>query len=207
MIRLKNSVLMIAAAALLLMSIPAAADETATCPLGLGGGPGMMGQGPHQMGLMGRLGDELGLTDEQKAEIRVIVAEEMPAARQRIEERVAGVLTAEQLSKLEELKEDRPAMTRRGKGPGKGRGMRGPGGPGHPGARLARMAEALELTDDQKTAVREIFTEARQQKQDEVQEKINALLTPEQQEKMDTMREQRQARMAERRGALDKQAW
>jgi len=207
MIRLKTSALMIAAAALLLMSVPAVADEIATCPLGLGGGPGMIGQGPHQMGLMGRLGEELGLTDEQKAEIRAIVAEELPAARQRIEERVSGVLTADQQSKLEELKEDRPVMTCRGKGPGQGRGMRGPGGPGHPGARLARMAVALELTDDQKTAVREIFTEARQQKRDEVQEQINALLTPEQQEKMETMREQRQARMAERRGAFDEQAW
>lgn len=203
MIRLKTSALMIALALLLTVSVTAVAEETTPCPLGLRGGPGMMGQGPHQMGLMGRLGEELGLTDEQKAEIRGIMAEEMPAARQRIEERVAGVLTAEQQSKLEELKEDRPAMTRRGKG----RGMRGPGGPGHPGARLARMAEALELTDDQKTAVREIFTEARQQKRDEVQEKINALLTPEQQEKMEELRQDRQERMDKRRGALDEQAW
>lgn len=202
--RLKNSVLMIAAVALLLVSAPAAADETTPCPLGLGGGPGMMGQGLHQMGPIGRLGEELGLTDEQKAEIRAIVAEEMPATRQRIKERVSVVLTAEQQSKLEELKEDLPEMMCRGKGPGKGRGMRGPG---HPGARLARMAEMLELTDDQKTAVREIFTEARQQKRDEVHEKINALLTPEQQEKMETMREQRQARMAQRRGAHIEQAW
>lgn len=194
--RLKNSALIIAAAALLLVSVSAVAQEDNPCPLGREGGPGMMGHGPHQGGLMGRLGEELGLTDEQKTAIRVIMEEEMPAARERIEERVAGVLTAEQQSALEELKADRPAQPRKGKG----RSMRGPGGPGGPGARLERMAEALELTDDQQTAIREIFAEAAPEKRAEVQEKIKTVLTPEQQEKMETMHEQRQARMSQRRG-------
>lgn len=201
MIRLKTSVLMISLALLLSMTGIAAAEEIQTCPKGFDGGPGMMGHGPGPMGPLGRLADELSLTDEQKAEIRAIVAEEMPAARQRIEERVSGVLTAEQQTALETLKEERPGMTRKGKGPGKGRGMRGPGGPGEPGepgARLERMAEALELTDDQKTAIGEIFAEAAPEKRADIREKIKNVLTPEQQEKMETRHQERQERMAQR---------
>jgi Spy/CpxP family protein refolding chaperone len=181
----------------MLISVPAVADDAAPCPLGLEGGPGMHGQGHRGAGPLGRMADELGLTDEQKAEIRAIMAEEMPAARQRIEERVAGVLTEEQQARLAELKEEHPGMMSGRRGPGKGRGMRGPGGPG---ARLERMAEALDLTDEQKTAVRELFAEARQEKRDEMHEKISALLTPEQQEKLDELRSEREARMAERGG-------
>lgn len=198
--RLKNGVLIIAAAALLLVSVSAGAQTGATCPLGPGDGPGMRGHGPDRRGPLGPLGEELGLTDEQKAEIRTIMAEEMPAARERIEERVAGVLTAEQQSMLEELKAEHPERGRTGKG----RGMRGPGGPGGPGARLDRMAEALELSDDQQTAIREILADARSEKRADVREKINSVLTPEQQEKMDELHEQRQARMAERGGSPDR---
>lgn len=196
--RLKTGVLIIAAVTLLLVSASATAQETTTCPRGLGGGFEKMGHGPDRMGQLGHMGEELGLTEEQKAEIRAIVAEEMPAARQRIDERVSAVLTAEQQSKLEVLKEEHPMMTRMG--PGKGRGMRGPGGPGGPGARLQRMAEALELTDDQKTAIREIFADTAQRERPEVREKINNVLTPEQQEKMEELHQERQARVAQRRG-------
>ncbi len=192
---LKSSVLIVALAALMIVCVPVIADDNGDCPLGPGGGPGMMGHGPGQMGPLGRLADELGLTEEQKEEIRAIVAEEMPAARERIEARVAGVLTTEQVSKLEDLKAEHPAMTRGGKG----RGTRGPGGPGGPGARLERMAEALDLTDDQKTAIGAIFAEAGEEKRAEVQRKINSVLTPEQQEKLEELHGQRQARKAERR--------
>ncbi len=194
--RSMTSVVMIALALLLALPLTAAAQEPDQCPLGQGDGPGMKGQGPPQRGLLGRLGEELELTDEQKEQIQAIMAEEMPAARERIEERVAEVLTSDQQSKLEQLKEEHPAMV----GKGRGRGMRGPGGPGGPGARLERMAEALELTDDQQDAIREIIAEDRQEKRSEVQEKIDGVLTPEQQEKMEDLHEERRARMTERRG-------
>ncbi len=188
--RLMKSALMMTLTLMLALPLAVMAEEPFTCPEG---GPGMRGPGPHH-GLMGRLGDELGLTDEQKEEIRAIVAEEMPATRQRIEERVNGLLTPEQQVKLEQLKEEQPGMMRKGKG----RGMRGPGG--HPGARLERMAETLDLTDEQQTTIRQIFDDAAPPKRLEIREQINSVLTPEQQEKMEELHEARRSRMEERRG-------
>lgn len=192
--RLKNSILIIAAITMMLGTLPVLADDSETCPMGRRGGPGMGGHAP--LGPMGRVADALELTDEQKAEIRAIMDEEMPAAREKVEARVNGVLTAEQQEKLAALKAERPER------PGKGRkhGMRGPGGhaPGGPGARLERMADALELTDDQKSQMREILDRAREEHRAEMQEKIDSVLTPEQQARAEELREQRRERMGER---------
>jgi len=193
--RLKTSALMMALALLLALPLTATAQEPGICPEG---DPVMMGPGPHH-GLMGRLGEELGLSDEQKEEIRAIVEEELPAARQRIEERVDGLLTPEQQEKLAEMKANRPERGPRGRRMGQ-RGMMGRGmGPG-PGARLERMAETLDLTDEQQAAISEILAEAAPPKRSEVREQIKSVLTPEQQEKMEELREERCERFAERRG-------
>jgi len=190
--RLKKSVVIIPAIVMMLASFPVLADDSGTCPVGRRGGPGMGHHGP--LGSLGRVADELGLTDEQRTEIQAIMDEEMPAARERIETRVEGVLTAEQQEKLAALKAERPERAGR-------KGMRGHGGPGGPGARLERMALALELTDDQKAAIGEIFAQARDEHRAEMQEEIDSVLTPEQQAKAAELREQREERMAERFGA------
>lgn len=190
--RMKSSLLILAAIALVLASTTALADDGAACPMG---GPGMIGRGHGHgpLGPLGRIADELELTDEQKTEIRTIIAEEMPAARERIEERVSRVLTAEQQEKLAAQKAERQEMQgREGK-----RGMRGPGGPG---ARLERMADMLELTDDQKSRLREIIARAREEHRAEMQGKIDGVLTAEQKAKAEELREQRRERMAERGG-------
>jgi Spy/CpxP family protein refolding chaperone len=193
--RLKASALILALALLLGLPLAATAQEPGFCPED---GPAMMGPGPHH-GLMGRLAEELELTDEQRSEIRAIVEEELPAARQRIEERVNVLLTPEQQEKLAELKANRPEKGDRGRRMGKrgrmGRGM----GPG-PGPRLEMMTEKLDLTDEQQAAIREILDEAAPPKRSEIREQIKSVLTPEQQEKMEELREERCERMAERRG-------
>ena len=75
-------------------------------------------------------------------------------------------------------------------------------GPGHKGGErmLEHMSEKLELTDEQKGELQIIFDaqgEKMRALHDETQEKINAVLTPEQQEKMAKMKENRKKRREE----------
>jgi len=132
---------------------------------GQGGGPG---GGPRQS-YFERMGEQLALTDDQKAQAAKLQEEfspQMAALRedasltdeQRREkfrdlagqqaEAFRKILTPEQQKKLDEL-----AVQREQAGPGGPGGQGGPGGPGGPGGRqgwMTRLVEQLELTDEQK---------------------------------------------------------
>ena len=67
--------------------------------------------------------------------------------------------------------------------------------------RFSHMAERLELTDNQREALRDIFTEQRQAMQQvraETDSKVSSVLTAEQKDTMTAMREERRERWAER---------
>ena len=156
--------------------------------------------------------EALDLTEEQKAAVEEIrekaktdaEAAETREARQEIRqaarEEILSVLTEEQIAKLEQLREERP----RGRGrPGKGRigiGPRGPfGGPDGP----PPVFEELDLTEEQKAAIKEIHEQAktdaeaaetRQARREIMQaahEEVLSVLTEEQIEKLEQLREDR----------------
>ncbi|MEA5507818.1 P pilus assembly/Cpx signaling pathway, periplasmic inhibitor/zinc-resistance associated protein [Halotia wernerae UHCC 0503] len=113
----------------------------------------------------------LGLTDAQKAQMQSI--------RRDTRAKIEAILTPEQKAKLAAAKETRQAQRQAGQGqrPGKGKGW----------------AE-LNLTEAQKTQMRQIRESSKQQMQ--------ALLTPEQQAKLkqfqENMRQRRQQRQQSR---------
>ncbi len=97
--------------------------------------------------------------------------------------------------------EDKPARSERPERPGGG-----PGGPGQRGDMLKKMAEELNLTDDQKAKLQEVFKaqreamkdlspEERREKMKESREamnaKIKAILTAEQYAKWEKIRDER----------------
>jgi len=169
---------------------------------GFANGPGWMRPGPGSRGQFGPLCDWqddgtpplmlgiLDLTDEQKESVTKLVEE----SRAKLHADIEAVLTVEQIEKLEQLRESTPW------GPGRagrgylGIGQRGPfGGPdGTP-----PVFEALDLTEEQKTAIDEIreqartdaeAAETRQARREIMQtahEEILALLTDEQIEKLE----------------------
>ncbi|MBI4479848.1 MAG: Spy/CpxP family protein refolding chaperone [Acidobacteria bacterium] len=100
----------------------------------------------------------------------------------------------------------------------------GPGGPGFP--RLQQLAKQLDLTDAQKTQIKSILDNARTQLQalrsnmnitkqqeldqrrqieEQTQNSIRAVLTPEQQAKADQLRQQAQDRMAAQQEKMQQQ--
>jgi Spy/CpxP family protein refolding chaperone len=119
--------------------------------------------------------DSLGLSEDQKARIKVI----QNNARAQMEQ----VFTPEQKAKLEAARQERQAR----------RGQRQPGERPEPGEyrqrRGKKMAD-LNLTDDQKARMRAIRENTKQQ--------IEAVLTPEQRAKLQEMKANRRERWQQR---------
>ena len=91
------------------------------------------------------------------------------------------------------------------------------GGERHPGNRIEMIAERLQLTEDQKTKVQEIFNDTREQvravrresepKMDEIRRqadgRLQTVLTPEQWQKFQTVRDEFRARRGRRQDLRD----
>ncbi|MBE9037584.1 Spy/CpxP family protein refolding chaperone [aff. Roholtiella sp. LEGE 12411] len=104
---------------------------------------------------------ELGLTDTQKNQIQAI--------RQNTRAQIEGILTPEQKAKLEATKQERQASQ---------------------GQRSRNKFADLNLTEQQKTQMRQIWESSKQQMQ--------AVLTPEQQAKLKQLQENRRQRREQR---------
>jgi periplasmic protein CpxP/Spy len=143
------------ALALTLTSIPFAvqAEPTSSSPLLVAQVPK---KGPWQ---------ELGLTDAQKNQIQAI--------RQNTRTQIEGILTPEQKAKLEATKQERQAQRQAGQGQQQA-GQR---------QRSRNKFADLNLTEQQKTQMRQIWESSKQQMQ--------AVLTPEQQAKLKQLQENR----------------
>ena len=88
---------------------------------------------------------------------------------------------------------------------------------GHPGNRVEMLAERLQLTEEQKTKVQEIFNDTREQvravrresepKMDEIRRqadgRLQTVLTPEQWQKFQTVREEFRPRRGRRQDVRD----
>ena len=91
------------------------------------------------------------------------------------------------------------------------------GGERHPGNRIEMIAERLQLTEDQKTKVQEIFNDTREQvravrresepKMDEIRRqadgRLQTVLTPEQWQKFQSVRDEFRARRGRRQDSRD----
>jgi Spy/CpxP family protein refolding chaperone len=135
----------------------------------------------------------LNLTDEQKETITKLVEE----SRAKLQADIKAVLTDEQIEKLEQLRENAPG----GMGsPPSADFSTGPRGPFAGPDGIPPALEALNLTDEQKTAIKEIrdkakndaeAAETRQARQEIMQaahDDIMGLLTDEQIEEMEQLR-------------------
>lgn len=113
---------------------------------------------------------ELGLTDAQKNQIQTI--------RQNTRTQIEGILTPEQKAQLEAAKQERQAQRQAGQGQRQA------------GQRSRNKFADLNLTEQQKTQMRQVWESSKQQMQ--------AVLTPEQQAKLkqfqENMRQRRQQR-------------
>lgn len=174
--------------------------DRAVCPL-TGETPVCIGDGPGPHGLMGphhqpqRMAAALDLTAEQREAMREIMNAERAANRERMETALDGILTAEQLVQLEEIK------ARYGTRGGKNQlgrmgrmGRRAPmgGGPAdRPARRLEQMTANLNLTAAQQDEIRLILEEAAPGPGIETRDKVRAVLTPDQQAQMDQQCQQR----------------
>lgn len=137
----------------------------------------------------------LDLTPEQQEQIRRILEDSAPPQRSEIRDRIREVLTPEQQEKMDQQQSRRQGTTpdqgrdmnqgRRGQGQGRNPQGRGPAGdePGL-GPQLARQ---LNLTAEQRTAVRELMTEIDEQQQEQTRSQIEELLTPEQRDKLEQL--------------------
>ncbi len=162
--KLKTLSLIAGAIALTLTTIPFAvqAETASSSPLLLAQTP-KKERGPWQ---------ELGLTDAQKNQIQAI--------HRNTRAQMEGILTPEQKAKLEAAKQARQAQRQAGQGqrqPGERRGSRN------------KFAE-LNLTEQQKTQMRQIRESSKQQ--------IQAVLTPEQQAKLKQLQESARSRWQQR---------
>jgi Spy/CpxP family protein refolding chaperone len=161
-------------------------------------GPGWMHPGPGGRGQFGPLYNwqddttpplmlgMLDLTEEQKETITNLVEE----SRAKLHADIEAVLTDEQIEKLEQLRENTPV------GAGKGYFGIGPRGPFAGPDGIPPVLEALDLTEEQKTAIEAIrekaktdaeAAETRQARHEIIQtarDKILDLLTDEQKEQL-----------------------
>jgi Spy/CpxP family protein refolding chaperone len=117
---------------------------------------------------------KLGLTDEQKAKMQEI--------RRNARAEMEKVLTAEQKEQLKAAMQERRNQRSQGEGRMEGRG-RGKG-------KKDNAFAALNLTEAQKTRMREIKESSKQQ--------MEAVLTPAQQEQLKQMQENRKSRSQQR---------
>lgn len=132
----------------------------------------------------------LNLTEEQKETITKLVEE----SKAKLHADIEAILTDEQLEKLEQLRESAPS------GAGRGYFGVGPRGPFAGANDIPPALESLDLTEEQKTVIKEIrdkartdaeAAETRQARQEIMQaahDKIKALLTDEQIEKLEQWR-------------------
>ncbi|QIR40147.1 P pilus assembly/Cpx signaling pathway, periplasmic inhibitor/zinc-resistance associated protein [Tolypothrix sp. PCC 7910] len=120
---------------------------------------------------------QLGLTDAQKTQIQQI--------RRDTRTQIEGILTQEQKDQLKAQFEQRQAQ----RGQRRAQGAQRPQGQ-QPGEFGKRGFESLNLTEDQKTQIKQIMQTS--------QQKIQALLTPEQRTKLQQMRENARARWQQR---------
>jgi Spy/CpxP family protein refolding chaperone len=130
-----------------------------------------------------RMTEELDLTPEQQDRIRQILEESAPPPRTGTRDRIREVLTPGQQEKMDQRHPQRPGMGDvEGKG---GRHGRGPAGGGM--GPLDHLARALQLTDEQRQAVRELMAEIHAEQINQTRSRIEALLTPEQREKLEQL--------------------
>ncbi len=175
-----------------------AGDEKPACtgdgPHGRHGeSPACTGDGPHgHHGIAGshhgaeRMAAALDMTDEQAQAVREIMTAERESIHQEMEIVLSDILTPEQLVRLEEIKARHETRGEKGPRDRKGRQGRMEGDrDGMSDQRLDRMTELLDLTADQQESIRQIFEEAAPPARDDMRERINQVLTPEQQEKME----------------------
>ncbi len=130
-------------------------------------------KGPRGIeGFLERIGDKIGVTDEQKAQIEVLIAEGTNPR-----EAMEQVLTDEQKAQLEELRKNRPEPP---EGP---RGRKGPRGiEGF----LERIGDKIGVTDEQKAQIEVLIAEGTNPR-----EAVDQVLTDEQKEQLKEMREAR----------------
>ncbi len=136
------------------------------------------GENPRVERRLAHMQQSLELTDEQVALLRPVLENRhtrQEELRQSFHQELEGILTPEQLARLDERRERHGRFGRSGRGgPGGPDGRGGPGrfghhGPPDPEQMLTRMAEDLDLTDNQVTALRPIF-EAAHARHEELQE-------------------------------------
>ncbi|NDJ24561.1 P pilus assembly/Cpx signaling pathway, periplasmic inhibitor/zinc-resistance associated protein [Nostoc sp. B(2019)] len=113
---------------------------------------------------------ELGLTDAQKNQIQTI--------RQNTRAQIEGILTPEQKAQLQAAKQERQAQRQAGQGQRQA------------GQRSRNKFAELNLTEQQKTQMRQVWESSKQQMQ--------AVLTPEQQAKLKQLQESRRQRWQQR---------
>jgi len=147
---------------------------------GAGGGPARMADRRLQ-----HMTENLDLTTDQQEQIRQILEDGAPPLRSEIREKIREVLSPEQQELMDRHREERPVMD----GPqDMGRRGRAMG----PGADFPRaLARQLELTDEQRTTLRETMTELRREHREEMRSRLEVLLTPEQREKLDQIPQNR----------------
>ncbi|MCB9854982.1 MAG: hypothetical protein H6818_04785 [Phycisphaerales bacterium] len=139
------------------------------------------GGGPFGMHGIGRLGNLLDLTDEQKADAEVIFTtlhETIHNLRTQAMEDIRAELTEEQLATLDSLRPGHPMDDAEGAGAR----FRGPR-PHGPGSLASHFAELLNLTDEQSAAIdgiRSALRDAVRAEHETAREAFRALLTEEQ---------------------------
>ncbi len=136
-----------------------------------------------------RMTESLDLTPEQQDQIRQILEEAAPPPRSEVQDSIREVLTPEQQEKMDRRQQHPGTGRVEGKDRMHGRQGRSAGQSPHGPGRddLRQLAEQLQLTDEQRTAVRELMTEIRAEQQIETRSRIEELLTPEQREKLEQL--------------------
>lgn len=148
-----------------------------------GGGPARMAERRLQ-----HMTENLDLTVDQQEQIRQIIEEGAPPPRNQVREKIREVLTPEQRALMDQHRRQRPEMAGRQGNDRMGRRGR----PMGPGGDLPRhLAWQLDLTDEQRTTLRETMSELRREHREEMRSRMDALLTPEQREKLEQIRQDR----------------
>lgn len=168
---------------------------------------------PPGAGNLDRAIEQLDLTPEQRKQVEPILAdmrEKVRTALQETQQELGDVLTDEQRTQLREIMRDQ-------RGGGQGPMAQGP----NPVERLQSAAKALDLTNDQKAKLKEIFASYRTELEtirknadndrqamqesrpllQEMRSKVNAILTPEQTETLQKELGARERAAAPDRGA------
>jgi Spy/CpxP family protein refolding chaperone len=144
------------------------------------GGPGAMHSGERAAAILNHLTQKLSLTDAQQAQVQTILDNTRTAMQARHEQArtdFRAILTPEQTATLDQLKAS-------GESPKAGRWA------GHRKGAAGTGQGPLQLTDEQKTQAKAIFTQVRtdvQQLHADARQQIRAVLTDEQKTQFDAM--------------------